>query len=75
MHKPLAAEKRRVGDEAFSRSLSGLSTEIYVLVEKLGNPLRVVFGPGQQAYCCRATNPLPAAQSVSSVLADKGYDT
>ena len=45
------AEKNRVGDEALGRSRGGLTTRIHSVVDALGNPLRVVFGPGQQADC------------------------
>jgi putative transposase len=36
----------------------------------LGNPLRVVLGPGQQA-----ANLLDAVHGTSNILADKGYNT
>ncbi|SHL33975.1 putative transposase [Hymenobacter psychrotolerans DSM 18569] len=46
-----------------------------MLVDALGNPLRVVLGPGQQADCRRAADLLLAAHGAGYVLADKGYDT
>ena len=46
-----------------------------MLVDALGNPLRLVLGPGQQADCQRAADLLAAAQGTNNVLADKGYDT
>ena len=45
------------------------------MVDALGNPLRVVLGPGQQADCRRAAELLSAAGSAGTVLADKAYDT
>ena len=41
----------------------------------MGNPLRVVLGPGQQADCRRGAELLSAAEGAGNVLADKGYDT
>ena len=46
-----------------------------MLVDALGNPLRVVLGPGQQADCRRAAELLGAAEGAGNVLADKAYDT
>jgi len=68
-------KKSRVADEALGRSRGGLSTKIHILVDALGNPLRVVLGPGQQADCRRAADLLPAAQGAGNVLADKAQDT
>jgi Transposase and inactivated derivatives len=48
---------------------------LHVLVDALGNPLRVVLGPGQQADCRRAADLLVAAEGAGNVLADKAYDT
>ena len=45
------------------------------MVDALGNPLRVVLGPGQQADCRRAADLLVAAKGAGNVLADKAYDT
>jgi putative transposase len=68
-------KKSRVGDEALGRSRGGLTTKIHVLVDALGNPLRVVLGPGQQADCRRVAELLSAAKGAGNVLADKAYDT
>ncbi|GAA4054439.1 hypothetical protein GCM10022409_46880 [Hymenobacter glaciei] len=46
-----------------------------MLVDALGNPLRVVLGPGQQADCRRAADVLVAADGAGNALADKAYDT
>ena len=48
---------------------------MHALVDALGNPLRVVLGPGQQADCRRAADLLVAAKGAGNVLADKAYDT
>ena len=50
------------------------------MVEALGNPLRIVLGPGQQADCQRAADLLVAdllvaAEGAGNVLADNAYDT
>lgn len=45
------------------------------MVDALGNPLRIVLGPGQQADCQRAADLLVAAEGAGNVLADKAYDT
>jgi len=45
-----------------------------VLVDALGNPLRVRVTPGQQAGCTVAAD-LLADLAVGAVLADKAYDT
>jgi putative transposase len=68
-------KKSRVGNEALGRSRGGLTTKIHALVDALGNPLRVVLGPGQQADCRCVAELLPAAQGAGNVLADKAYDT
>ncbi|WP_223649177.1 transposase [Hymenobacter psoromatis] len=64
-------KKSRVGDEA----RGGPTTKIHALVDALGNPLRLLPGPGQQADCQRAADLLLTAQGVGNVLADKGCDT
>ena len=45
------------------------------VVDALGNPLRVVLGPGQQADCRRVAELLDAAEGASHELVDKAYDT
>ena len=45
------------------------------MVDALGNPLRVVLGPGQQADCRRVAELLSAAEDAGNVLSDKAYDT
>ncbi len=45
------------------------------MVDALGNPLRVVLGPGQQTDCRRVAELLSAAGGAGNVLADKAYNT
>ena len=45
------------------------------MVDALGNPLRLLLGPGQQADCQRAAELLAAVPGTGNVLGDKGYDT
>ena len=68
-------KKSRVGDEALGRSRGGLTTKVPALVDALGNPLRLVLGPGQQADCRRAAELLAGASGAGNVLPDKAYDT
>ena len=68
-------KKSRVSDEACGRSRSGLTTKSHAVVDALGNPLRVVPGPGQQADCRRVAERLSAAEGAGNVLADRAYDT
>ncbi|OGX84024.1 transposase [Hymenobacter coccineus] len=48
---------------------------MHAVVDALGNPLRVVLGPGQHADGRRVTDLLAAAEGAGNVLADKAYDT
>lgn len=41
----------------------------------MGNPLRLLLGPGQQADCQRAAELLAAVPGAGHVLGDKSYDT
>ena len=52
-----------------------MTTKVHALVDALGNPLRLVLGPGQQADCRRAAELLAGASGAGNVLADKAYDT
>ncbi len=51
-----------------------MTTKVHALVDALGNPLRLVLGPGQQADCRRAAELLAGARGTGNVLADKAYD-
>ena len=52
-----------------------MTTKVHALVDALGNPLRMVLRPGQQADCRRAADLLVAAKGAGNVLADKAYGT
>ena len=51
-----------------------MTSKLHVLVDALGNPLRLRVTPGQQADCTVAAD-LLAGVAVGAVLADKAYDT
>lgn len=55
------------------RSRGGLSTKIHALANALGNPARLVAGPGQQGEVLRAAE-LIAGLGPRAVLADTAYD-
>lgn len=57
-----------------AEALSGFTSKIHVVVDALGNPLRLALTPGQQANCTMAAD-LLAGSAVGAVLADKAYDT
>jgi transposase len=67
------AEKNGTADaQALGRSRGGVSTQIHILVDGLGNPLRVRLTAGQ----CHASPPAPAVLeglTFARVLADRGY--
>ena len=52
-----------------------MTTKGHALVDALGNPLRLVLGPGQQADGRRAAALLVGANGAGNVVADKAYDT
>lgn len=60
--------------EALGRSRGGFSTKVHVLCDALGNPVRFILTPGQQADITQA-EALLADQQPAAVLADKGYDS
>lgn len=51
-----------------------MTSKLHAVVDALGNPLRLVLTPGQQADCTVAAD-LLAGLGVGAVLADKAYDT
>ena len=56
------------------RSRGGFSTKVHVLCDALGNPVRFILTPGQQADVTQA-QALLAGEHPDAVLADKGYDS
>ncbi len=55
------------------RSRGGLSTKIHAASDALGNPVRLIGGPGQENDITRA-HQLVDGFEASATLADKGYD-
>ena len=66
-------KKKQQEQEAMGKSRGGLSTRIHVAVDALGNPVRLLITPGQQADIKQA-DALIAGFSADYVIADKGYD-
>ena len=60
--------------EALGRSRGGFSTKVHVLCDALGNPVRFILTPGQQADITQAAA-LLADHQPAAILADKGYDS
>jgi putative transposase len=55
------------------RSRGGLSTKIHAATDALGNPVRLLLGPGQRNDITRAYD-LIEGLAPDAVIADKGYD-
>ncbi len=55
------------------RSRGGLSTKIHAAIDALGNPVRLLFSPGQRNDITEAHNLIEGLQT-DAVIADKGYD-
>ena len=70
----LQGKKSSAEAEALGRSRGGFSTKVHVLCDALGNPVRFILTPGQQADITQA-EALLADQQPAAVLADKGYDS
>nr|WP_197031956.1 IS5 family transposase [Hymenobacter swuensis] len=73
-HQHAAGQKKAAPREALGRSRGGFTSKLHVVVDALGNPLRLALTPGQQADCTIAAD-LLAGLRVGAVLADKAYDT
>jgi len=61
------------GNQAIGKSRGGLSTKIHVLVDALGNPLKMVLTAGQVHDLAGADALLPDREA-AALLADKAYD-
>jgi putative transposase len=55
------------------RSRGGLSTKIHAASDALGNPVRLIGGPGQENDITRAHELINGFEAAAT-LADKGYD-
>lgn len=60
--------------EASGRSRGGFSSKLHAAVSALGNPLRFILTPGQEADITQA-EALVEPYSARAVIADKGYDS
>jgi len=79
-HHPRASARRRGKDrqrganaQGLGRSRGGLSTKIHAATDALGNPVRLLFGPGQRNDITKAHD-LIEGFAPEAVIADKGYD-
>jgi putative transposase len=68
-----AKGKRGPHAQGLGRSRGGLSTKIHVASDALGNPVRLVGGPGQENDITRA-HELIDGFDAAATIADKGYD-
>jgi transposase len=65
---------KKTGSECIGRSRGGPSTKIHVLVDALGNPIKVQLTEGQVHDVTQASQMLEGVTS-TFVVADKGYDS
>jgi transposase len=72
-HQHSAGAIKTDGDQAIGRSRGGLSTKIHVLVDALGNPLKIILTGGQVHDLTGADALLPEMEA-TILLADKAYD-
>lgn len=69
-----AAGGKKDGNECIGRSRGGPSTKIHVLVDALGNPMKVELTEGQVHDVMQAPQMLQGATN-TFVIADKAYDS
>ena len=67
------AHKKAGENQAIGKSKGGLSTKIHVLVDALGNPLKIVLTAGQVHDLAGADALVPGMEA-EALLADKAYD-
>ena len=67
------AAKRGAHAQGLGRSRGGLSTKIHACTDGLGDPVRLLAGPGQESDIGRAAALIQDFEP-DHVLADKGYD-
>ena len=65
---------KKAGGQEIGRSRGGLTTKLHVVVDALGNPLRVILSAGQIADIEQA-EALIKDQPAEFIVADKGYDS
>jgi putative transposase len=59
--------------QGLGRSRGGLSTKIHAATDALGNPVRLLLGPGQRNDITQAHDLIEGFEA-QAVIADKGYD-
>jgi transposase len=72
-HQHSAGAPTADGDQAIGKSRGGLSTKVHVLVDALGNPLKMIPTGGQVHDLAGADALLPNMEA-AILLADKAYD-
>jgi putative transposase len=79
-HRPSPPARRRRAQgqrgphaQGLGRSRGGLSTKLHAASDALGNPVRLIGGPGQENDAAHA-HALVEGFEASAVIADKGYD-
>src|ERR1700733_13733092 len=65
--------KRGADAQGLGRSRGGLSTKIHAATDALGNPVRLLFGPGQCNDITQAHELINGFEP-EAIIADKGYD-
>jgi putative transposase len=65
--------KRGANAQGLGRSRGGLSTKIHAASDALGNPVRLIGGPGQENDITHA-HELISGLEADATIADKGYD-
>jgi putative transposase len=68
-----APQKRGPHAQGLGRSRGGLSTKIHAAGDALGNPVRLIGGPGQENDITHA-HELIDGFTATATIADKGYD-
>ena len=74
-HQHAAGAKDSTAEaEALGRSRGGFSTKIHVVVDALGNPIRIILSPGQAADISFAEELIDGLDA-QTIIGDKGYDS
>jgi len=71
--RPVRGSQKGENAQGLGRSRGGLSTKIHAATDALGNPVRLLFGPGQRNDITQA-HELIEGFKPQAVIADKGYD-
>jgi putative transposase len=68
-----AAKKGGLDAQGLGRSKGGLTTKLHAVTDGLGNPVRLMAGPGQENDMARAYA-LIAGLVFAALIADRAYD-